>query len=48
MPKRFRLTRRPPIARTADGGWRPKRPAANARLDEGQAFLPLDPEARQA
>ena len=48
MPKRFRLTRRPPIAMTADGGRRSRRLTANAGLDAGQALFPLDPEARKA
>ncbi|MEO0693698.1 MAG: hypothetical protein AAFY90_12585 [Pseudomonadota bacterium] len=38
MPKRFRLTRRLPIAMTEDGYRRLKRFAANAGLDEGEAL----------
>ena len=48
MPKRFRPSRRPPIAMTEDGGRRQKRLTANAGLDAGQALFPLDPEARKA
>jgi len=40
MPKRFRPSRRPPIAMTADGGRRQKRLTANAGLDAGQALVP--------
>ncbi|MEO0666688.1 MAG: hypothetical protein AAFZ99_02120 [Pseudomonadota bacterium] len=38
MPKRFRLTRRLPIAITEDGYRRLKRFAADAGLDEGEAL----------
>ncbi len=38
MPKRFRLTRRLPIAMTEDGYRRFKRFAADAGLDEGEAL----------
>ena len=38
MPKRFRLTRRLPIAMTKDGFRRLKRFAADARLDECEAL----------
>ena len=38
MPKRFRLTRRLPIAMTEDGYRRLKRFAAGAGLDEGEAL----------
>ena len=38
MPKRFRLTRRPPVAMTEDGYWRRKRFAADAGLDESEAL----------
>lgn len=38
MPKRFRLTRRLPIAMTEDGYRRLKRFAAEAGLDEGEAL----------
>ena len=38
MPKRFRPTRRLPIAMTEDGLRRLKRFAADARLDEGEAL----------
>ncbi|MEM9872484.1 MAG: hypothetical protein AAF822_14655 [Pseudomonadota bacterium] len=38
MPKRFRLTRRLPIAMTEDGYRRLKRFAADAGLDEGEAL----------
>ena len=38
MPKRFRLTRRLPVAMTEDGFRRLKRFAAEARLDEGEAL----------
>ena len=38
MPKRFRLTRRMPIAMTEDAHRRLKRFAAEAGLDEGEAL----------
>ncbi|PCH75161.1 MAG: hypothetical protein COC12_01745 [Rhodobacteraceae bacterium] len=38
MPKRFRLTRRLPIAMTEDGYRRLKRFASEAGLDEGEAL----------
>ncbi len=38
MPKRFRLTRRLPIAMTEDGYRRLKRFANEAGLDEGEAL----------
>ncbi|KIC08154.1 hypothetical protein RA19_19420 [Leisingera sp. ANG-M1] len=38
MPKRFRLTRRLPIAMTEDGYRRLKRFAHEAGLDEGEAL----------
>ena len=38
MPKRFRLTRRLPIAMTEDGYRRLKRFATDAGLDEGEAL----------
>ena len=38
MPKRFRLTRRMPVAMTKDGFCRLKRFAADERLDEGEAL----------
>ncbi|WP_323785192.1 hypothetical protein [Thalassovita sp.] len=38
MPKRFRLTRRMPIAMTEDAYRRLKRFAAEAGLDEGEAI----------
>ncbi|OED50045.1 hypothetical protein [Leisingera sp. S232] len=38
MPKRFRLTRRLPIAMTEDGYRRLKRFAQEAGLDEGEAL----------
>lgn len=38
MPKRFRLTRRFPVAMTEDGHRRLKRFAADAGLDEGEAL----------
>ncbi|WP_415921637.1 hypothetical protein [Tateyamaria sp. SN6-1] len=38
MPKRFRLTRRLPMAMTEDGYRRLKRFAADAGLDEGEAL----------
>ena len=38
MPKRFRLTRRFPVAMTEDGYRRLKRCAADAGLDEGEAL----------
>ena len=38
MPKRFRLTRRFPVAMTEDGYRRLKRFAADAGLDEGEAL----------
>ena len=38
MPKRFRLTRRFPVAMTEDGHRRLKRFAAEAGLDEGEAL----------
>ena len=38
MPKRFRLTRRFPIAMTEDGYRRLKRFASEAGLDEGEAL----------
>jgi hypothetical protein len=38
MPKRFRLTRRFPVAMTEDGYRRLKRFAAEAALDEGEAL----------
>ena len=38
MPKRFRLTRRFPVAMTEDGYRRPKRFASEAGLDEGEAL----------
>lgn len=38
MPKRFRLTRRFPVAMTEDGYRRLKRLAAEAGLDEGEAL----------
>ncbi|WP_299547087.1 hypothetical protein [uncultured Tateyamaria sp.] len=38
MPKRFRLTRRFPVAMTEDGYRRLKRFAAEASLDEGEAL----------
>ncbi len=38
MPKRFRLTRRLPIAMTEDGYRRMKRFSAEAGLDEGEAL----------
>ena len=38
MPKRFRLTRRPPIAMTEDGYRRLTRVAADAGLDESEAL----------
>ena len=38
MPKRFRLTRRFPIAMTEDGYRRLKRFAQDAGLDEGEAL----------
>ncbi|WP_322867052.1 hypothetical protein U5922_013215 [Aquicoccus sp. G2-2] len=38
MPKRFRLTRRFPVAMTEDGFRRLKRFAAEAGLDEGEAL----------
>ena len=38
MPKRFRLTRRLPIAMTEDGYRRLKRFAIEAGLDEGEAL----------
>ena len=46
MAKRFRLTRRQPIAMTEDGSRRLKRFATDAGLDEGEAlsflFGPFD------
>lgn len=38
MPKRFRLTRRFPVAMTEDGYRRLKRLAREAGLDEGEAL----------
>jgi hypothetical protein len=38
MPKRFRLTRRFPVAMTEDGYRRLKKFAAEAGLDEGEAL----------
>jgi hypothetical protein len=38
MPKRFRLTRRIPVAMTEDGYRRLRRFAAEAGLDEGEAL----------
>lgn len=38
MPKRFRLTRRFPVAMTEDGYRRLKRFAADVGLDEGEAL----------
>lgn len=38
MPKRFRLTRRFPVAMTEDGYRRLKRFASEAGLDEGEAL----------
>ncbi|WP_300036240.1 hypothetical protein [uncultured Roseobacter sp.] len=38
MPKRFRLTRRFPVAMTEDGYRRLKRLAKQAGLDEGEAL----------
>jgi hypothetical protein len=38
MPKRFRLTRRFPVAMTEDGYRRLKRFAAQSGLDEGEAL----------
>ncbi|MBO6852820.1 MAG: hypothetical protein JJ872_03555 [Marivivens sp.] len=38
MPKRFRLTRRFPVAMTEDGYRRLKRFAAEAGLEEGEAL----------
>ncbi|MEL0435722.1 hypothetical protein [Phycobacter sp. K97] len=38
MPKRFRLTRRFPVAMTEDGYRRLKRFAADSGLDEGEAL----------
>ncbi len=38
MPKRFRLTRRFPVAMTADGYRRLRRFADDAGLDEGEAL----------
>lgn len=38
MPKRFRLTRRFPVAMTEDAHRRLKRFAADAGLDEGEAL----------
>lgn len=38
MPKRFRLTRRFPVAMTEDGYRRLKRFAADAGVDEGEAL----------
>ena len=38
MPKRFRLTRRFPVAMTEDGYRRLKKFAAQAGLDEGEAL----------
>jgi hypothetical protein len=38
MPKRFRLTRRLPIAMTEDGYRRLKKFSAEAGLDEGEAL----------
>jgi hypothetical protein len=38
MPKRFRLTRRFPVAMTEDGYRRLKRFAKDAGLDEGEAL----------
>lgn len=38
MPKRFRLTRRFPVAMTEDGYRRLKRFAAEAALEEGEAL----------
>lgn len=38
MPKRFRLTRRFPVAMTEDGYRRLKRFASDASLDEGEAL----------
>jgi hypothetical protein len=38
MPKRFRLTRRFPVAMTEDGFRRLKRFASEAGLDEGEAL----------
>ena len=38
MPKRFRLTRRFPVAMTEDGYRRLKRFSAEAGLDEGEAL----------
>ncbi len=38
MPKRFRLTRRFPVAMTEDGYRRLKRLATEAGLDEGEAL----------
>ena len=38
MPKRFRLTRRFPIAMTEDGYRRLKKFSADAGLDEGEAL----------
>lgn len=38
MPKRFRLTRRFPVAMTEDGYRRLKRFAGDAGLDEGEAL----------
>jgi len=38
MPKRFRLTRRFPVAMTEDGYRRLKRFAQDAGLDEGEAL----------
>ncbi|WP_299777945.1 hypothetical protein [uncultured Roseobacter sp.] len=38
MPKRFRLTRRFPVAMTEDGYRRLKRFATDAGLDEGEAL----------
>lgn len=38
MPKRFRLTRRFPVAMTEDGYRRLKRFASDAGMDEGEAL----------
>ncbi|WP_166417384.1 hypothetical protein [Cochlodiniinecator piscidefendens] len=38
MPKRFRLTRRFPVAMTEDGYRKLKKFATNAGLDEGEAL----------
>ena len=38
MPKRFRLTRRFPVAMTEDGYRKPKSFARDAGLDEGEAL----------